>query len=137
MTDQIKDTCKYLDGEYPIHTEMGIPVDHPSIAVLSDAELAEADTSGWYLSTACWRNYVARWAVKNGQLFLEHIDGKYQLLDNAPLLAHWFTGELELPYGKFLGCNLELGYQLCYSHKVSLNFEAGKLVSSRVAENTQ
>ncbi|MCW8331981.1 hypothetical protein MD588_24620 [Photobacterium sp. SDRW27] len=134
MTEQIKDSCKYLDCEYQMPVCLGIPVDAPRIEELSKTELASLDSSGLYLSTACWRNYIATWEIREQQLFLAQLEGKYRLVDGEPLVANWFTGEFELPQGELIDCNVELGFQLKYTKAVTLKFVSGVLVESVVRD---
>ncbi len=130
MTVQIKDNCKYLGCDYQMPYLLGFPIDDPRIVELSPAELKSEDTNGLYLSTACWRNYVAGWEVLNNQLLLVRLEGKYKLKDDEPIVANWFTGEFELPQGELIDCIIELDFQLKYTKAVTLRFVDGALVES-------
>lgn len=134
MTDQMKDSCKYLGSEYPMPVCLSFPVDGVKIEELSNTEFADYDTQGVYLSTACWRNYVATWEIRDNQLFLVQIEGKYRLVNGEPIVANWFTGEFELPQGDLVDCNIELGFQLKYTKAVTLHFVSGVLVESIVRD---
>lgn len=47
-------------------------------------------------SSACWRGYVANWAVVDGKLYLTEIDGAYRLDGSEPLFADWYSGTLRM-----------------------------------------
>lgn len=134
MTDQVKDNCKYLGNDYKMPSCLSINVTDSQIVELSHSELENIDTNGVYLSTACWRNYIATWEIRNNQLLLIQLEGKYQIKGEQPLIAYWFTGEFELPQGELVDCDLELGFQLKYTKAVTLRFVAGKLVESIVRD---
>ncbi len=130
MTVQVKDRCIYLGGDYQMPYSLGIPLGDARIVELSAAELKEIDSNGLYLSTACWRNYIATWEIRNNQLMLVRLEGIYKFADEKPLVADWFTGEFELPQGELIDCNVELGFQLKHTKAVRLRFVAGILVES-------
>lgn len=130
MTAQVKDNCKYLGCDYQMPYLLDIPLGDPRIVELSSVELQSVDSNGLYLSTACWRNYLATWEIHNNQLLLVRLEGKYKLADGNALVADWFTGEFELPQGELVDCNVELGFQLKYTKAVTLRFVAGVLVES-------
>lgn len=134
MTAQVKDNCKYLGNDYKMPSCLSINVTDSQIVELSHSELENIDTNGVYLSTACWRNYIATWEIRNNQLLLIQLEGKYQIKGEQPLIAYWFTGEFELPQGELVDCDLELGFQLKYTKAVTLRFVAGKLVESIVRD---
>ncbi len=113
---------------------LSFPADDKRIQRLSDTELENIDSNGVYLSTACWRNYLATWAIKDNQLFLNKLEGRYLLVDNTPMLADWFTGEFELPQGDLVDCNIELGFQLKYTQAIKLTFVSGVLVESKLRD---
>lgn len=45
-------------------------------------------------STWCWRGYIGTWEIKNNRLYLVNIRGKYKLVDEKPIFADWFSGQL-------------------------------------------
>ena len=136
MTEQVKDSCKYLGFEYQMPVCLGFPVDNSTIEAMSPSELESIDSSGIYLSTACWRNYIATWEVQDDKLYLAKLEGKYRLVDNRPLLASWYSGVFELPQGDLVDCNVELGFKLNYTKAVELEFVEGVLVASRFRDLT-
>lgn len=136
MTEQIKDICHYLGNEYHMSVCLPLPVDNLSIIELTCEEFSAEDFDGVYTSTACWRNYVATWAVKEQRLVLVQLKGKYRLVRDRPLLAEWFTGEFELPQGEFIGCNVERGFELQYDKSVTLRFVSGVLVETNLCETS-
>jgi hypothetical protein len=73
MTKQTQERM-ILDG---IETEMVgfpyFPEEDPRIIKISE-ELAEL-----YKTTACYRNYIGTWEIKNRKLYLIKLEGKYRL----------------------------------------------------------
>lgn len=61
-----------------------------------------------YLSTACWRGYIASWEITNNKLYLVGFDTKdndgnpltiRDVFETERLFAFWFTGELRSSFG--------------------------------------
>lgn len=134
MTNQLKDNCRYLGCDYHMPFALPFPINDSRIVELTSAELESIDSNGIYLSTACWRRYIATWEVRDNQLLLVQLEGRYRLAGDEPLLAEWFTGEFELPQGELVDCNVELGFELKYTKAVTLRFDAGILIESIVRE---
>ncbi len=134
MTVQVKDSCTYFGCEYQMSVCLGFPVDGSRVKELTNSELAESDSSGLYSSTACWRNYVASWEVRDELLYLVQLEGKYRIVGGEPIVANWFTGEFELPQGELVGCDVEQGFQLKYEKVLILTFVAGVLVERVVRD---
>jgi hypothetical protein len=96
-------------------------------------------------STACWRGYSARWALRGGYLQLQginpcHHDDKPLSVASVlpgkklPLRATWFTGVLRVPLGKQLQY-VHLGFHSTYEKDLLLWIRAGKLVAKRLIDN--
>lgn len=134
MTVQVKDACRYLDGEYQMSVCLPFPVDGLRIEELNREEFAIEDTDGTFTSTACWRNYVAIWAIKEQRLLLIRLEGKYRIINGQPLEADWFTGEFALPQGELVDFNVELDFLPKYEKAVTLKFDSGLLVENVMRE---
>lgn len=134
MTTQIKDVCIYQGGEYQMPVFLDFPVDNLRIKELSSEEFGKENSSDYINSTACWRNYIATWEIKNKQLFLVRLEGKFRIIEGKPLFADWFTGEFGLPQGELIDCNVELDFSLKYEKAITLKFVSGVLVGSVLRE---
>jgi hypothetical protein len=100
--------------------------------------------------SACWRGYIAYWAIKRGKLFLEYIspwDGPNpdpaigETMDDAyrrhmsetfpgattPLFAEWYSGTLRLVRGEMLEY-VHMGYDSTFETEIVLQVVAGKVL---------
>src|SRR5215472_13884933 len=109
MTAQVHEIL-IIDGE---KTSMAfcpkIPEGHPRIVRLNGDEIdqlrqnigaeEEEELLRWQslFSTACWRNYLGTWEIKDGRFYLVKLRGMYRLEGNEPVFADWFTGALRIP----------------------------------------
>jgi hypothetical protein len=132
MTVQMHETL-ILDGHetfmmsYPL-----VPEGHPRIRCL-DLEEVKARGLHQLLSSACWRNYLATWEVRDGRFYLRRLQGKYELIGKDPLLADWFTGTLTIPKGNVLYADI-MGLAL-FEEELHLTVEKGVIVGSRSVDN--
>lgn len=85
-------------------------------------------------STACWRCYQGTWEVRDGQLFLNSIDGRFKLVGTEPLLADWFTGVLRVPRGETLAY-VHMGFGSVYAEELHIHVERGRVTGKRVYDN--
>lgn len=84
-------------------------------------------------STACWRGYVASWELKDKKLYLVDVNGKFRLKQKAPLFANWFSGEIIVPAGEYIG-EFDVDYLFHFSAYEHIYFEHGIMVSSEIKE---
>lgn len=104
----------------------------PELPVYSSQilELPEGKIEGIFNSTACWRQYIATWKVSGDKLYLMSIEGKYNLSENKPIIAYWFSGLLKIQQGdilKYIHC----GYASTYERELHITVEKG-LVTQKV-----
>jgi hypothetical protein len=85
-------------------------------------------------STACWRRYQGTWEVRDGQLFLNSIEGRFNLVGTEPLLADWFTGVLRVPRGEMLAY-VHMGFGSVYAKELHIHVECGRVRGTRVYDN--
>jgi hypothetical protein len=102
-------------------------------------------------NTACWRGYMGTWEIMNNKLYLkdftaliynqeennDHEHGiEYLFPDHKRVLAHWFSGEIQVPKGRIM--DFEPGIMNPqYEYDLFLNFENGKLIGERLVDNTE
>lgn len=92
-------------------------------------------------STALWRGYIAKFEIKNNQLFLKDI--KIQYIDTTEkelwksvieevfpnkkdIKIEWFTGLLVIPHGKLVNY-IHMGYASKYENYILLEIDKGNL----------
>ena len=110
---------------------------------MGDDRIEEVDVSTTVLqeneriifSTACWRRYLGTWEIRDGQLFLNELKGRYRIRDGKPLQADWFTGVLRIPKGKLLHL-VNMGFASVYERELHIKVENGRVVASREIDNT-
>jgi hypothetical protein len=132
MTAQIHEVL-ILNGEtISMMTCPLLPATHPRVIAVNDEEARKSRFP--IFSTACWRGYVATWAVKDGLFYLAAIEGHYTLSGTEPLLADWFSGVLLVPRGRLLQY-VHMGFESVYEEELHIEIKQGVVVNSRVVDN--
>lgn len=134
MTAQIPENLIYEGYRTTMNFCPFLPEDHPRIVELSREEIKRENIHPMIFSTACWRQYVGTWEVKNGQFYLVHLTGKYKILGDDPIPADWFSGVLKIPVGKILHY-VHMGFGTVYEREIFVTIEKGKVVDVRVKDN--
>lgn len=128
-TTQMEDVI-YLEGvKHPLHSlplEQYFGAGHPRPPLRAP-------------HTALWRGYLATWEIKEGLLYLKHLEawtatGKTGMAAvfpdrQGPVPATWFTGELRIPQGKAV--KPYVPYPL-YEKYLLISVEKGRVVGRRV-----
>jgi hypothetical protein len=86
------------------------------------------------LSTACWRNYIGTWEVKNNKLYLVSIYGRFKLKE-SPIFADWFTGVINIPQGEVLHY-IHMGFATVYEREQHIKIENGVVMESTIINNS-
>ncbi len=102
-----------------------------------------------FLSTACWRGYIATWKIEEKQLHLINLKNcappseareiplsSVFLGRKGPVRADWYSGTLRIPQGKEL-LYVHMGYGSVYEKELILTIERGKVVREEVVDNTR
>ncbi len=132
MTVQIMERI-VLDGkEYGLASILDIPTDDPRI--ISHESPEHMGQQHLFNSTACWRRYQGSWEIRDSQLFLSSINGKYQMTGSSPIFASWYSGELAVPQGKRL-LYLHGGFGGIHEQDLMIRVEHGRVLSQRVIRN--
>jgi hypothetical protein len=87
-----------------------------------------------YLSTACWRGYIAEWRIDKGRFYFVGCAGRYHYKGHKPLFAHWVSQELRLPMGDMLHY-LHMGFGSIYEQDLFIAVENGLVVARRLVDN--
>jgi hypothetical protein len=82
-------------------------------------------------STACYRGYLGTWEIKDDQLFLVSIEGRFKLLGSEPLLADWFTGFLRVPRGPVVDENVRTDFGSVHRKELHILIELGRVTGTR------
>jgi len=132
MTAQFHEVL-ILDGE---KTSMAfcppLPEGHPRLMEVSREEAAASNSL--VFSTACWRQYIGTWEIKDGRFYLAKIEGMYRLEGEEPLPAEWFTGVLRIPRGEMLQY-VHMGFGSIYEEELHIKIEQGMVTARRVIDN--
>jgi hypothetical protein len=95
MTIQVPEEISYEGIELQLLVEPDLPLAHPRLESIPEHD-PDYPT---YISTACFRNYIGRWAVRQGVLYLVGVDGAFRLRPGPEIPATWFSGVLRMPTG--------------------------------------
>ncbi len=135
MTAQIGEIISYKGEDLMMASE-------PLNSYLASRRFTNFDTQ----STACWRNYYGKWAIKNNKLYLvdfeAYINGGHKvdlnyLFPNAEeVFANWFTGDIRIPTGKLLKY-VHMGYASIFEKDLILQFRNGILLSEKEINNRE
>lgn len=124
MTAQVHERL-ILDGkELSLACEPTIP-EHPRIINISGEEASASNPL--VFSTACWRNYIGSWEIKDGRLYLTSIVGIYKLIGDSPISAEWYTGTLRVPTGSMREY-VHMGYGSTYERELYIDVRNGDVV---------
>jgi len=114
-----------------------IPDDHPNIVTLSPQAMSEGIKKGeidqFVFSTACWRQYIGTWEVKDERFYLVHVGGRFKV-NGEPVLAEWFTGTLRIPRGEQLQY-VHMGFGSVYEEELHIRIENGLVIKYRLISN--
>jgi hypothetical protein len=127
MTAQISEDLILDDESFGMTCCPTIPEDHPRIA--------PPDANDWPApdivhSSACWREYIGTWAVRDDRLYLLSVVGRYRLIGEEPLLADWFSGTLTVPCGELVQY-VHMGFGSVYSSEIHIRVERGAILERR------
>jgi hypothetical protein len=114
-----------------------IPRDHPRILHEFHREPAEnikEALNSLIGSTACWRNYIGTWEVRDGQFFLKQVIGQYKIDGPDPVPATWFSGTLRLPQGDYLDC-FTFSLNPLHERDLLIKIRKGRVVKQEVRVN--
>jgi hypothetical protein len=113
-----------------------IPIDHPGVRVLDAEEMQEGIRAGVIpnivFSTACWREYIGTWELRDGKFYLNEVQGRFRI--NEPLFADWFTGVLRIPTGNRLHY-VHMGFGSVYEFETHIKIENGLVMEERHIDN--
>ena len=134
MTAQVPEKL-ILDGkETSLMFCPPLPKNDARLVRLTRSEIEQSDPPPIIFSTACWRNYIATWEIKDDQFFLVDITGSYRLESPEPILANWFSGVLRIPRGEILQY-VHMGFGSVYEQELHIKIIKGQITTSRLINN--
>ena len=136
MTEQIRENL-LLDGESVYMFNFpNIPRDHPRILHEFHRE-PNSDKAARVLlgSTACWRNYIGTWEVRDGLFFLNKVFGQYKIDTPEPLEATWFSGTLRIPQGEVLDNCPWTSLESIYERELLIHIRKGRVIKQEIRVN--
>lgn len=96
MTSQISEMIVISARKGELFDPPELPDDDSKIVEVSEEE-AKLE-SIMYFSSACWRQYVGEWKIRYKRLYLSKLNGLWNLANNEPLFADWYSGVLGLAF---------------------------------------
>lgn len=112
-----------------------LPAQHPDIELLQDEQIkAEKDIPWIVFSTACWRQYIGTWELKDGKLFLVDVKGRFKKTSDKPIFADWVTCVLRITSGELLHY-VHMGFGSVYEFENHIKIENGIVVDERRIDN--
>jgi len=106
-----------------------LPENDSRVIILKDDEI-----EGFFFSTACWRQYIGTWEIKDKEFYLVSIEGRFKLSGNTPVFADWFTGTLRILQGKMLHY-VHMGYGSVFERELHIKIEKGIVTKSKNIDN--
>jgi len=132
MTAQFHEKLIYEEEKLSMAFCPPLPENDPRIRELKDDEIEGCDSI--IFSTACWREYIGTWEIKNGKFYLVDIIGKYKIVSNSPILADWFSGVIRIPKGKMLHY-VHMGFGSVYEEELHVKIDKGVVIKSKTTDN--
>ena len=110
----------------------------PDVPVI-DGKIAEridpfSDKTGAQSSTARRRGYIGVWEIRENQLFLKDIAGRYEKLCEEDIFAHWVSRSLKIETGPYIPTKYGMMSSLP-SLEMSIKIEKGVILSSSTQNN--
>ena len=131
MTAQIEEML-ILNGKETYMTFCPpIPENDPRIIELKDDEI---DLHSDCFSSACWREYIGTWEIKDNKFYLVNLEGRLKLKEQTPIFAEWFTGTLRIPEGEMLHY-VHMGYGSVYEGETHIKIKKGIVIKSKTIDN--
>lgn len=132
MTAQVHEKLKYEGKKTSINFCPSLPENDPRIKILDDDEIGKTDSV--IFSTACWRQYIGSWEIKDDKFYLVSLKGRLKIVGKSPILADWFSGVIRIPKGEELHY-VHMGFGTIYEEEIHVKIEKGIVVKSKTVNN--
>ena len=137
-TAQVAEALNYEGEKGVMFSLPAIPTGNPRIRAVSkeelDKKIADKEISSVVRSTACWRQYIGSWEIKDGRLYLIDVIGLFALTGEEPLFADWFSGSMRVPRGKQLRY-VHMGFESVYEEDFIVHVVNGIVTGTEVIDN--
>ncbi len=114
-----------------------IPRDHPRILHEFHMEYDARNPLSVFSeigSTACHRNYIGTWEIRDGQFFLKEVYGQYKIDGPDPVPATWFSGTIRLPQGPYVE-GFSFSLDPLQERELLIKMRKGKVVKQEIRVN--
>ena len=137
MTAQVHEDLIYEGEKTSMAFCPPLPATHPRIVELSEEEARDNNVDeGSVFSTACWREYIGTWEIKDGRFYLVDLKGVFKLDGDEPLFADWFTGVLRIPEGEMLHY-VHMGFGSVFERERLVKIESGVVTKTSMLDNRE
>jgi hypothetical protein len=130
VTIQASDDLIYEGVPCRLKSEMRLP-HHARLIVVSDDEARAALSV--FCTTACWRNFVAVWEIREGRMYLNEVAGMYRLEGSLPLAADWVNDDLEFEEVEVITDFWDVDYSSGVARSFAVQIRAGVVRASNYA----
>jgi hypothetical protein len=134
MTAQVPEDLIYCGVVMAMASCPELPVGHPRLVLVPEHELDRKEIDPIILSTACWRQYIGTWEIREGCLYLVNLRGRWKLQGSDPLFADWFSGMLRIPQGALLEY-VHMGFGSVFEQELHLKVERGLVTAEQRVDN--
>ena len=144
MTAQTGDRLRFGGDAFEIVGTLPFPTDHPRVEagplrtrwpgrdrVPRTGDEIEEDLRYCTTSTACWRGFIAIWAIQGERLFLARLVGGYRLHGDEPLPASWISTVIVLAAGP-RSYDSSIGFSSRYEAVREIDVREGVVHQTRV-----
>lgn len=129
MTPQVHEKLIFNGREVALSYCPPLPGSHRQLVELTDAELRNREIDDPLIFTdACWRRYIGTWEIRDDNLFLVDITGRFVMTGDEPIPADWFTGILQIPLTPALRGSILLSLGTVIEDELNLQLVQGRLV---------
>jgi hypothetical protein len=108
-----------------------LPLNDSRLIILTDDEVEER---GFIFNSACWREYIGTWEIKDKKLYLVSLKGRFKLLTNSPIFADWVTEILIVNQGEMLNY-VHMGFNSTYEQELHIKIDKGMVIKSKTIDN--
>lgn len=140
MTAQVHEKIIINGTKATMITCPQIPSDNEFIETVSRDVLSEKIQAGEInepvLSTACWRNYIGTWEIREGKFYLIDIIGTYRISSGQPVHADWYTGTIRIPQGRMISY-VHIGFESQYEKELLIEIENGIVKGERIYDRME
>jgi hypothetical protein len=134
VTIQANDGISYEGVPCYLKSELQLSVS-PRLVTVSDEEAR--DTCSVCFTTACWRNFIAKWEIREGGLYLVSLTGKYRLTAGEPLAAVWISRTLHIDEVEVIADFWDEDYNSGVPRAFTVVVEKGGVVASTYVRRTR